>query len=197
MPRKSSGSTSAKLAARREQLLQKIPVGPMRDLVAVGPAYPLVGPNQATLRQPIGAPASTVFRFLEDAGVWNEFLDIDVGWTTPEPRGVGTTRTVTVNNQTIEEYFMVWEPGRRMVFRFDRCTLPVRAFAESWAVTDTGDGTCELAWSTAFDWAGRGGSSAANAFRAAFSAGGRRSLAKLAALVEADPDRFDIDGGGS
>lgn len=177
-------------ATRREALMQRIPAGPMRDLVPVGPAYPLVGPNQATLRQSIQAPAATVFRFLEDAGVWNEFLGIDVVWTTPEPRGAGATRVVTTNNQTLEEYFLVWEPGHRMIFRFDRCTLPVRAFAENWTVADSGDGASELVWSTAFDWVGRGGSAAANAFRGAFTAGGRRAIAKLATIVESDPHRF-------
>ena len=180
---------------RAERLSQKIPVGPLRDLLPVGPAYPMVGPNQATLRQPIAAPAATVFRWLEDADVWNEFLDIDVEWTNPEPRGIGTTRTVTVNNQTIEEYFVVWEPGRRMVFRFDRCTLPLRAFAESWSVEATGDDSCELVWSTAFDWTGRGAGMTAKAVRAGFSANGKKALAKLAGLVEADLDRFEVAAG--
>lgn len=184
-------------ATRREALMQKIPVGPMRELLPVGPAYPLVGPNQATIRHTIQAPAATVFRFLEDAAVWKEFLDIDVEWTTPEPRGVGTTRTITANNQQVDETFLVWERGRRMVFRFDRCTLPLRAFAEAWAVTDADDGSCELAWSVAFDWIGTGGRAGANAFRAVFVVSGRRELAKLAAIVEADPDRFADVGGAS
>ena len=55
----------------------------------------------------------------------------------------------------------------------------------------TGDDTCELAWSTAYDWAGRGGSAAANTIRAVANNGGRRALAQLRDIVESSPGRFD------
>jgi hypothetical protein len=162
----------------------------MRELTVVDADYAITGPNHHTLRQTIPVPATTLFNCLADGAAWKEWLGVDVEWTTPEPRGVGTTRTVTTGGQTIEEYFFTWDEGERMAFRFDRCTLPVRAFAEHYECVPTGDTTCELEWSYAFEWGGPLTPVFGRAFGAGFAFNAKRALKKLAKLLEDDPRRF-------
>lgn len=162
----------------------------MRELRSVDAAYPTDGPNQRTIRQQIPVPSRTLFNCLADGPAWKEWLGIDVEWTTPEPRGVGTTRTITGNGQAIDEYFFTWDDGERMAFRFDRCTLPLAAFAERYECIANGDDSCELVWSYAFEWTGRFAPIHGKTFGAFFAFNGRRALKKLAKLLENDPDRF-------
>jgi hypothetical protein len=47
----------------------------------------------------------------------------NVTWTGPEPRGVGTTRTVDMRGGIVgDEEFLTWEPFTRMAFRFNQCS---------------------------------------------------------------------------
>lgn len=162
----------------------------MREMKAVDASYATEGPNQNTLRQSIAVPANTLFNSLADGPAWKEWLGTDVEWTTPEPHGVGTTRTVTLNGQTIEEKFLTWDDGERITFRFDRCTLPMAAFAERYECVSSGASACELQWSYAFEWGGPLAPVLGRVFGIGFAAKGKRSLKKLAALLENDPSRF-------
>ena len=162
----------------------------MRELTPVNADFALIGPNQNTLRQPIAVSAATLFKCLADGPAWKEWLGIDVKWTTPEPHGVGTTRTITTAGQTIEEHFLTWDEGERFAFRFDRCTLPLQAFAEHYECVSRGDADCELEWSYAFEWGGPLAPVFGRAFGAGFALQGKRALKKLAQLLEADPQRF-------
>lgn len=162
----------------------------LHDMTLVDESYATTGPNHNTIRQPIAAPAGAVFGCLADGPAWKEWLGIHVEWTSPEPHGVGTTRTVTVNRQTIHETFLAWEDGRRFNFRFDASTLPVSAFAEDYEVIPAGESACEVVWNYAFEWSGPLGSVGARVFAAGFELNGRRALRKLAKLVERDPRRF-------
>ena len=114
----------------------------MRELTSVDADFALIGLNRNTLRQPIAVSAATLYNCLADGPAWRERLGIDVGWTTPEPHGVGTTRTITTARQTIEENFLTWDEGERFAFRFDRCTLPLQAFAEHYECVSRGDAGC-------------------------------------------------------
>lgn len=145
--------------------------------------YPQQGPNAKTLRQPLAAPAERVFQCLEDGPAWKEWLGVEVEWTSPQPHRVGTTRTVRANRQVIEEYFLLWEQGRRFTFRFDRSTLPVAAFAEDYLVESTGDRTSALLWSYAFEMRGPFSAVTARLFGKLFEMNARRALLKLADLV--------------
>lgn len=158
----------------------------MRELAEVDAGYATTGPNQTTLRQAIPGSADALFRCLEDGPAWKRWLGIEVHWTSPRPFGVGTTRTVKARGNTIEEYFTAWEPGRRMAFRFERTTLPMAAFAEDYVIEATGDNTCELAWSHAYDWGGPLESLFAPLFGKVFVGQGRRALRKLAKLIETE-----------
>jgi Polyketide cyclase / dehydrase and lipid transport len=61
-----------------------------------------------------------LFEVLADAESWPHWASVitKVTWTSPEPRGVGTTRTVNMRGGIVgDEEFLVWEPFTRMAFR--------------------------------------------------------------------------------
>ena len=91
-----------------------------------------------------------LFEILEDSDAWPRWLTAldDVTWTSSDPKGVGTTRTVTIGGNFIaDEEFIVWEADRRMAFRFTTCSRAVfRAFAEDYRIVPTDNG-CRLTWS--------------------------------------------------
>lgn len=93
-----------------------------------------------------------VWEVLTDAGAWPRWATVitRVTWTSPEPHGVGTTRTVDMRGGIVgDEEFLLWEPGRAMAFRFNAAsTRAVRAFAEHYAIEGTVDG-CRLTWTLA------------------------------------------------
>ena len=91
-----------------------------------------------------------LFEILEDAEAWPQWLTAitNVTWTSPEPKGVGTTRTVEIGSGFVaDEEFIGWEANRRMAFRFAGCSRPVfRSFAEDYRIVPTDNG-CRLTWS--------------------------------------------------
>lgn len=91
-------------------------------------------------------PKEVVWNALLDGDTWTEWLPITkVEWTSPKPFGVGTTRTVWIGDQVVEEVFFAWEDNKRMAFRFDRTTLPVKACIEDYQLQNT-PGGCRLDW---------------------------------------------------
>lgn len=93
-----------------------------------------------------------LFEVLADADAWPRWASVitRVTWTSPEPRGAGTTRTVDMRGGIVgDEEFLVWEPFTRMAFRFNRCsTRAVAAFAEDYRV-ELIPGGCRLTWTMA------------------------------------------------
>jgi hypothetical protein len=131
-------------------------------------------------------PPEMVWNALLDGPAWTEWLPITkVTWTSPKPFSVGTTRTVEIGAEIVEETFFAWEEGRRMAFRFERSTLPVSAAVEDYVVRPTATG-CELLWS--------GKASAVLFLGAVVTSQLTRSLQsglpKLEALIASQPDRF-------
>jgi len=90
-----------------------------------------------------------LFEVLADATSWPRWASVitNVTWTSPEPRGVGTTRTVHMRGGiTGDEEFLAWEPFTRMAFRFNESsTSSVAAFAEDYHIVPTANG-CHLTW---------------------------------------------------
>jgi len=131
-------------------------------------------------------PPEMVWNALLDAQAWTQWLPITkVTWTSPKPFGPGTTRTVEVGPQVIEETFFAWEEGRRMVFRFERSSLPVSAAVEDYRVVAV-PGGCEMHWS---------GKASAPLFLGGvitgqLTKGLKEGMPKLEALIAAEPDRF-------
>jgi len=89
---------------------------------------------------------------LADAESWPHWARVitKVTWTSPEPRGVGTTRTVDMHGGIVgDEEYLVWEPFTRMAFRFNKCsTKAVAAFAEDYRV-ELIPGGCRMTWTLA------------------------------------------------
>ncbi|MDX1890876.1 SRPBCC family protein [Mycolicibacterium sp. 050158] len=90
-----------------------------------------------------------LFEVLGDATSWPQWATVitNVTWTSPEPRGIGTTRTVHMRgNITGYEEFLAWEPHSHMAFRFNESTSnAISAFAEDYRVVPTEHG-CHLTW---------------------------------------------------
>ena len=59
----------------------------LRDLRKVDADFATSGPNVTKLRQHVAVPAADLFRCLEDGPAWNEWLGIDVEWTSEKPFG--------------------------------------------------------------------------------------------------------------
>ncbi|BBZ69017.1 SRPBCC family protein [Mycobacterium paraseoulense] len=93
-----------------------------------------------------------LFEVLADAQAWPRWASVitKVTWTSPEPRGVGTTRVVEMRGGMVgNEEFLAWEPFSHMAFRFNECsTQAVAAFAEDYRV-ELITGGCRLTWTMA------------------------------------------------
>ncbi|OBI26478.1 SRPBCC family protein [Mycobacterium sp. E2238] len=93
-----------------------------------------------------------LFEVLADAQSWPRWASVitKVTWTSPEPRGVGTTRVVEMRGGMVgNEEFLAWEPFSHMAFRFNECsTQAVAAFAEDYRV-EVIPGGCRLTWTMA------------------------------------------------
>jgi hypothetical protein len=105
-----------------------------------------------------------LFEVLSDAQSWPHWATVitNVEWTSPEPRGVGTTRTVTMRGNIVgDEEFIAWEPFSHMAFRFNQSTSnAISAFAEDYRVVETAEadvaagaapGGCHLTWVMAIE----------------------------------------------
>ena len=133
-------------------------------------------------------PGALGKRVYESIGkpAWAEWLPITrVTWTSAKPFGPGTTRTVEVGAQVIEETFFAWEEGKRMAFRFERSTLPVSAAVEDYRIVPV-EGGCELRWS---------GKASAPLFLGGVVTGQLTKglvdgMPKLEALIARQPERF-------
>lgn len=131
-------------------------------------------------------PPEMVWNALLDAETWTLWLPITkVTWTSPKPWGPGTTRTVEIGAQKVEETFFAWEEGRRMAFRFERSTLPVSAAVEDYRVVPV-EGGCEMRWS---------GKASAPLFlggliSAQLGKSLKEGMPKLEQIIAANPDKF-------
>ena len=99
------------------------------------------------LRYQYPFPPNVVWNALVDGDTWSKWVNgIDkVTWTSPQPFQTGTTRTVEGGKNIIEEVFFKWSKNEEMAFYFDRSNLPIKGFAESYALKPTQSG-CELIW---------------------------------------------------
>lgn len=128
-----------------------------RTYRAVDPAFLDSAPVRGTTRRRLPVDAATAFRCLEDPDAWPRWLDAidEVVWTSPEPKGAGTTRDIKGKIGHISEYFFAWEDGRRMAFCFDQGTSPAfAAFAEDYVLEPLDQDSCELVWRWAAELAG-------------------------------------------
>jgi carbon monoxide dehydrogenase subunit G len=90
-----------------------------------------------------------LFEVLDDAESWPQWATAitKVTWTSPQPHGVGTTRTVDMSGGIVgDEEFLAWEPYSHMAFRFNEASSgAIAAFTEDYRVVQT-PGGCHLTW---------------------------------------------------
>ncbi|MEQ8559357.1 MAG: SRPBCC family protein [Henriciella sp.] len=133
-------------------------------------------------------PRDAVWKALRDGDTWTKWLPITkVEWTSPEPFGVGTTRTVWIGKDVVEEVFIAWDEGHRMAFRFDRTTLPVKAFVEDYQLHET-PGGCRLDWR----FRGKAPFILGPIIHGQMKSSGRKGLPKLEAYIRDNPAKFDL-----
>ena len=106
----------------------------------------------------VRATPAQIFEVFDDAHASTEWaMPIqNVEWTSPQPFGVGTTRTVSMSGDLVGyEEFIAWEAGKRMAFTFVGCNKnTVESFLEDYRVTDLGDGRCRVEWYMALETRG-------------------------------------------
>jgi uncharacterized protein YndB with AHSA1/START domain len=102
----------------------------------------------------INASPEQVFKVFEDGESWPKWFKdiIKVVWTSPEPFGVGTTRTVTLKTMTVYEHFFVWDPGKRFTFYFTATSVPLfHAFCEDYRLEPTDNGKTRFTYIVAYE----------------------------------------------
>jgi carbon monoxide dehydrogenase subunit G len=97
----------------------------------------------------LAVTSEQVFEILDDAESWPQWATAitKVTWTSPQPHGVGTTRTVDMRGGIVgDEEFLAWEPFTHMAFRFNQASSrSIAAFAEDYRIVPTTTG-CHLTW---------------------------------------------------
>jgi carbon monoxide dehydrogenase subunit G len=93
-----------------------------------------------------------LFEVLAEADSWSRWATAiaEVTWTSPQPYGVGTTRTVTMRGGAVNDAeFVAWECFSHMAFRLNQSTTKgLAAFVEDYQVQET-PGGCHLTWTVA------------------------------------------------
>lgn len=158
----------------------------IRDHGAVDADFLAAVKSAPHARQFIPYPRNIVWNALLDKDAWTEWLPITkVDWTSPKPYGVGTTRTVEIGSNIVDETFIIWEEGRRMAFRFDRSGFPVKAGVEDYHIVDV-PGGCELQWTCRMEPILPQGFMLNTQMRLGF----RLMLRRLKKLIDRDAERF-------
>ena len=95
-----------------------------------------------------------LFEVFEDPTSWPRWAPGigEVEWTSPEPYGPGTTRTVRFwGGMSVYEDFFVFDAPREMAFRFYGTSEKLwDAFGELYRVEDLG-ARCRLTWTVAYE----------------------------------------------
>ncbi|GEM_PF-613690 len=106
-----------------------------------------------TAEEVINVSADTVFQSFENAEDWPVWAAPiqRVEWTSPQPFGIGTTRTVyMMGGLTGYEEFIAWERGREMAFCFTHSSKDnIVSFAERYQVEESGPNCCCVRWTMA------------------------------------------------
>lgn len=123
----------------------------------VGLGFVDAAPNSFANSVELNITPEQLFEVLADASSWPRWAKVitNVEWTTPELRGVGTTRLVTMRGGLLgSEEFLAWEEHTMMAFRFNEASEKrIKAFAERYDVVATPAG-CRLTWTLALEVTG-------------------------------------------
>ncbi len=102
----------------------------------------------------IPATPEEIFKLFENGPAWTEWFKgiTQVEWTSPQPFGVGTTRTVSLGALKVWEYFFVWEDNKRFSFYFTQTNLPfVKTLAEDYQLEAIDERNTRFTYTVAYD----------------------------------------------
>lgn len=119
----------------------------MASLAPIDEAFFDTAPLRFTRTWEVDQPAAQLWQEMTERPLhWCRGLSIR--WISPTPFGVGTTRHVGVLGALqADEYFFLWEEGRRNAFYFTHANLPVfKRFGEYYEIEPTGPDTCRFTW---------------------------------------------------
>jgi uncharacterized protein YndB with AHSA1/START domain len=109
-------------------------------------------PYRVTTSVDLPVSPEQLFDVLTDVSAWPQWFDViaTATWIDPEPRGVGSTRTISMRRGGVAtEEFIVWKPHRHLAFRFNECSDErAGASAEEYRIEATDRG-CRLIWTVA------------------------------------------------
>lgn len=114
---------------------------------------------RGTAEREMAVSATQLFATLEHGPSWSKWVPVirNVRWTSPQPFGKGTTRTVDlVHGVRMEEVFWAWEPNRRMGFSVTAASIGwLSALSELYEITSLSPERCLVRWTLAQSYAGR------------------------------------------
>lgn len=109
---------------------------------------------KATNTAVLPVPAEKAFAVLRDADAWPKWFGgmNKVVWTSPEPFGVGTTRSVWLGPLRVDEHFFDWVENERFAFYFTGTNLPfVKTLVEEYQLHALDGDRCEFTYTVAYD----------------------------------------------
>lgn len=100
----------------------------------------------------IDAPASKVFPLLTGERFTEWLPDLlSWEWTSPAPRGVGSTRIVRLRSLAVKERILAWDEGRRFAFAIEAISVPlVRRMTEDMVLEPLGDARCRFRYTVQY-----------------------------------------------
>jgi hypothetical protein len=122
---------------------------PVPSLEPVDESYFDRAPQRLSHTWSIAQPAETVWAELVGGRPLHWCRGLAIAWTSPRPFGVGTTRRAKVLAGALagDEYFFIWEEGRRYAFYFTHVNLPVFAtVGEDYLVEPDSADRCRFTW---------------------------------------------------
>ena len=109
----------------------------MSSLEPVDESYFESAPQRFVHTWSIAQPAKKVWGELVRDEPLHWLRGLRLRWTSSRPFGVGTTRQGKMmgGSMTIDEFFFVWEEGRRLAFYVTKMNVPMfKSFAEDYLV---------------------------------------------------------------
>jgi hypothetical protein len=121
----------------------------MASMEPVDESYFDNAPQRFARTWSIARPAAAVWAELVGERPLHWCRGLTIRWTSPQPFGVGTTRQAkTFGGLTRgDEYFFIWEEGRRYAFYFTESNPPLfTSLAEDYTVEPNGPDHCLFSW---------------------------------------------------
>lgn len=121
----------------------------MPSLEPVGETYFEHAPQRFVHTWSIAQPAEKVWAELVSEQPLHWLRGLRLRWTSPRPFGVGTTRQGRMMGglTTVDEYFFIWEEGRRYAFYATQMNVPIfKSFAEDYLVEPDAAERCRFTW---------------------------------------------------